>query len=95
MSPKSKPKFEDALADVEKIVGSLESGEMPLEEALAGYEKGIKAIQSCYEILEKAEAKLLILQKDADGRLKSQKASVEKGGLKATGRPEPLDEEHD
>ena len=94
MAAKSKPMFEDVLAEVEQIVGALESGEMPLEEALSGYEKGIKAIQSCYEILEKAEAKLLLLQKDADGRLKARKAVVEKGGLKATGRPEPLDEEN-
>ena len=94
MAAKAKPRFEDALSEVEKIVGSLESGEMPLEEALAGYEKGIRAIQSCYEILEKAEAKLLLLQKDADGRLKAQKATVEKGGLKATGKAEPLDEEN-
>ena len=89
---KSKPRFEDALSEVEKIVGALESGEMPLEEAISGYERGIKAIQSCYGILEKAEARLLLLQKDADGRLRAQKAQVEKGGLKASGRPEPLDE---
>ena len=83
MAAKAKPRFEDALAEVEKMVSALESGEMPLEEAIVGYERGIKAIQTCYEILEKAEAKLLLLQKDADGRLKVQKAQMEKGGLKS------------
>ena len=85
-----KPRFEDALAEVERIVGALESGEMPLEEAIAGYERGIKAIQACYEVLDKAEAKLLLLQKDADGRLKVQRAKVEKGGLKGTGEPDEV-----
>ncbi len=56
-----------------------------LEEAISSNERGIKAIQTCYEILEKAEARLLLLQKDADGRLKAQKVQVEKGGLKPSG----------
>lgn len=90
MKPKSKPKFEDALAEVERMVGALESGEAPLEEAIGSYEKGIRAIQDCYGILEKAEARLLLLQKDAEGRLKVQKVQVEKGGLKPSGRPEPI-----
>ncbi len=91
MAAKPKPKFEEALAEVERMVAALESGETPLEEALANYERGIRSIQSCYEILEKAEAKLLLLQKDADGRLKAQRVHVEKGGLKATGKAEPVE----
>ena len=55
MAAKPKPRFEDALAQVESMVSALESGEVPLEEAIASYEKGLKAIQSCYEILDKAE----------------------------------------
>ncbi|GEM_PF-5948855 len=87
-----KPSFEEAIAEVEKRVSDLESGEVPLEEAIDSYEQGIKSIQSCYEILEKAEAKLLLLQKDADGRLKAQRAQVEKGGgVKGMGKAEPLE----
>ena len=91
MAKTKKPSFEEALAEVEKMVSSLESGEVPLEEAIVSYERGITSIQSCYEILEKAEAKLLLLQKDADGRLKAQRAHVDKGGLKGAGRAEPLE----
>ena len=93
MAKPKKPSFEEALAEVEKRVGALESGEVPLEEAIDSYEHGIKAIQSCYEILEKAEAKLLLLQKDADGRLRAQRARVDadKGGLRGVGRAEPLE----
>ena len=83
MAAKGKPRFEDALAEVERMVSALEGGEVPLEEAIASYEKGLKAIQSCYEILDKAEAHLLLLQKEADGRVKVRKAEVTKGGVKA------------
>lgn len=79
----SKPRFEEALAEVEKMVAALESGEMPLEEAIAGYEKGIRSVQACYEILEKAESKLLVLQKDLDGKLKARKARVTPDGVRA------------
>lgn len=81
----SKPGFEAALAEVERIVSALDSGEMPLEEAISGYERGIKAVQDCYEILEKAEAKLLLLQKDVDGKLKARKAWVDKGAVRPSG----------
>ncbi len=84
MMKTTRPSFEDALAEVEKIVSALDSGEMPLEEAISGYERGIKAIQGCYEILEKAEAKLLLLQKDVDGKLKARKAQVDKGAVRPT-----------
>ena len=84
-SKTTKPSFEDALAEVERIVAALDSGEMPLEEAISGYERGIKAIQGCYEILEKAEAKLLLLQKDVDGKLKARKATVDKGAVRPSG----------
>ncbi len=93
MAKAKKPSFEEALAEVEKRVAALESGEVPLEEAIESYERGITSIQACYEILEKAEAKLLLLQKDADGRLKAQRAQVDKGGLKGVGKAEPLEDE--
>lgn len=40
-------KFEDALQELEAQVALLESGELPLEEALEVYKKGIELSQLC------------------------------------------------
>ncbi|MEO1525366.1 MAG: exodeoxyribonuclease VII small subunit [Planctomycetota bacterium] len=60
--------FESALADVEKVVHRLESGELGLTEALAEYERGIEKIKLCHETLQRAELKIqLLTQVDEDG----------------------------
>lgn len=58
-----KDRFEDHLAAVEEAVGKLESGDLPLEDALAAYEGGVKALKRCEEILGAAEKKVEILLK--------------------------------
>lgn len=62
-----KERFEDYLARVEKIVADLEEGNLPLEDSLGKYEKGIKALKKCYEILEGMEKRIEILVKDEKG----------------------------
>mgnify|MGYP000182777984 CR=1 FL=1 len=56
-----KERFEDHLAAVEEAVQKLESGDLPLEDALAAYEMGVKALTRCEEILGAAEKKVEIL----------------------------------
>ena len=68
---KSKAKFEDALARLEKIVEEMESGNLTLDESLARYEEGVKALKQCYEILRDAEKRVEILLKSDDGALKT------------------------
>lgn len=58
-----KERFEDHLQSVEGAVQKLESGDLPLEDALAQYEAGVKALKQCYEILEAAEKRVEILLK--------------------------------
>jgi exodeoxyribonuclease VII small subunit len=58
-----KDRFEDHLASVEQAVQKLESGDLPLEDALAAYEAGVKALKQCEEILGAAEKKVEILLK--------------------------------
>jgi exodeoxyribonuclease VII small subunit len=58
-----KERFEDYLAAVEGSVQKLESGDLALEEALAQYEEGVKALRRCEEILAAAEKKVEILTK--------------------------------
>jgi exodeoxyribonuclease VII small subunit len=68
---KSKPKFEEQLARLEKIVAELEGGDLTLDDSLARYEEGVKALKKCYEILRDAEKRVEILLKSDDGELKT------------------------
>ena len=50
--------FEAALAELEKLVETMESGEQSLEETLASFQKGIELTRSCQEGLKAAEQKV-------------------------------------
>jgi len=54
--------FEAALQELETIVQAMESGNAPLEESLAAYERGIALLRHCQETLAAAETKLQILE---------------------------------
>jgi exodeoxyribonuclease VII small subunit len=60
--------YEQALEELETIVTGLESGEHPLDEALALFERGQALYQRCTELLDKAELK--IQQLTEEGELK-------------------------
>jgi exodeoxyribonuclease VII small subunit len=55
------PDFEQALADLEETVEKLERGELPLEEALKQFERGIGLARNCQQALKQAEQKVEIL----------------------------------
>lgn len=61
--------FETSLAELEKIVAQLESGELPLEESLKLFETGVKLSRECRERLTEAERRIEVLMKDGDGKL--------------------------
>ena len=48
--------FENAMARLEEIVGSLESGDFALDKSLSLFEEGIKLVRLCNNYLEKAES---------------------------------------
>jgi exodeoxyribonuclease VII small subunit len=50
--------YEEAFANLETIIAGLESGELPLEEALARYEEGVKLAARCATLLEEAELRV-------------------------------------
>jgi len=50
--------YEQAFAELETIVESLESGQQPLEQALKLYERGQMLAQFCANLLDKAELKI-------------------------------------
>lgn len=57
--------FETALSRLEQIVGSLEKGDLSLEDSLKLYEEGIARARFCQERLEAAESKIEVLSQDA------------------------------
>ncbi len=50
--------FEQALADLERIVHELEDGKIGLEDSLARYEQGVKLLKQCYGQLRQAEQRI-------------------------------------
>ena len=61
-----KPNFEEAIHELEALVNALESGDVPLEESLAVFEKGIKLTRECQQHLNTAEQKVQQLIGDGD-----------------------------
>ncbi|MFK8081213.1 MAG: exodeoxyribonuclease VII small subunit [Granulosicoccus sp.] len=64
--PKS-TKFEDALAELETIVQTLESGDQSLEASLEQFERGVSLSRFCQQNLSDAEQKVKILLADEEG----------------------------
>ena len=67
-----KKNFEEYLTQLETLADELESGDLPLEEALKKYEEAIKALRLCQETLKKAEQRIEVLLRDAEGKLQAQ-----------------------
>ena len=56
--------FEDQLKTLESIVDSLEKGDLPLEDSLSLFEKGVKLTRECQQLLDQAQQKVSILTED-------------------------------
>jgi exodeoxyribonuclease VII small subunit len=54
----SKLNFEEAIKELGSIVGKIEQGEIPLQDSLTQYERGMSLIQHCQAILKKAEKRI-------------------------------------
>jgi exodeoxyribonuclease VII small subunit len=59
------PDFERALSDLEAIVERLEQGDLPLEESLKQFERGVELTRQCQVALKQAEQKVEILLRKA------------------------------
>jgi exodeoxyribonuclease VII small subunit len=60
--------FEQALKELEGIVGRLEQGSVPLEESIAIYERGDALRRHCDGLLKAAEAKVEKIRVATDGK---------------------------
>ena len=53
--------FEDALVELQDIVGNLEAGTTSLHESIQQFERGVTLLKGCYQVLEGAEQRIEIL----------------------------------
>ncbi|HEX6922646.1 MAG TPA: exodeoxyribonuclease VII small subunit [Bacillales bacterium] len=59
--------FEEAMEQMEKIVGRLEEGDVPLEEAIKLFQEGMTLSKTCHRKLHKVEEKMdQIMQEDGE-----------------------------
>ncbi|HXJ37508.1 MAG TPA: exodeoxyribonuclease VII small subunit [Candidatus Eisenbacteria bacterium] len=61
------PRFEDSLAELEAVVRRLEQGELPLEDSLAAFERGMGLVRELSKRLEDIEKRVEVLLEREDG----------------------------
>lgn len=65
MAAKKKLTFEERLQQVEALIAKVESGEMPLEEAMQQYEAGLNALNALEKELTAAQQRLTVLRQQS------------------------------
>ena len=63
--------FEQAIKELTSIVGKIEQGQIPLQDSLDQYERGMALIKHCREILQKAEKRIEKISEAEDKKKKS------------------------
>ncbi|ABG30255.1 exodeoxyribonuclease VII, small subunit, putative [Roseobacter denitrificans OCh 114] len=66
-TPVTEMSFEQAMSELEKVLGQLERGDVALDESIALYERGAALKKRCEEKLKEAEEKVAAITLDADG----------------------------
>ncbi|MEQ6249382.1 exodeoxyribonuclease VII small subunit [Sulfitobacter sp. HNIBRBA3233] len=66
-TPVEEMSFEAAMAELEKVLGQLERGDVALEESITLYERGAALKARCEAKLKEAEEKVAAITLDADG----------------------------
>ncbi len=69
--------FEDALAELEKIVGDLERGKVKLDDAIAAYTRGAQLKAHCERKLADAKMKVEKIVMRPDGGIAAEKAAID------------------
>jgi exodeoxyribonuclease VII small subunit len=64
-NPDAPASFEAALAELEKIVNSMESGKLSLEQSLAAHKRGLELAQFCQNLLAQAQQQVKVLEENA------------------------------
>ena len=62
MTASAPQSFEVALAELERIVATMEAGQLPLAESLAAYRRGAELLQFCQQALKDAQQQVQVLE---------------------------------
>lgn len=65
--PVAEMSFEDAMQELEQVVGQLERGDVPLEASIKLYERGAALKKRCEKKLKEAEEKVASITLDGEG----------------------------
>ncbi|MDA8228183.1 MAG: exodeoxyribonuclease VII small subunit [Desulfitobacterium hafniense] len=68
--------FEHGISELEQIVKDLEQKDVPLDEALAGFRRGVELVRYCNFLLDTAEKQIEVLLEGTEGELKTAPLSV-------------------
>jgi exodeoxyribonuclease VII small subunit len=66
-TPPDAPRYEDALAELERLVSAMEGGQLPLDALLDNYRRGAQLLDLCRARLQAVEQQVQVLE---DGQLK-------------------------
>jgi len=67
-TPVGEMSFEDAIRELEQVVGKLERGDVALDDSIALYERGAALRKRCEDRLKDAEEKVAKITLDRDGQ---------------------------
>ncbi|NML26583.1 exodeoxyribonuclease VII small subunit [Zoogloea dura] len=56
------PSFETAVSELESIVQEMENGQLPLDQALASYQRGTQLLRQCQDLLSNAEQSIRVIE---------------------------------
>ena len=83
------PDFEQALAELEGLVERLEHGDLPLDEALKAFERGVALTRQCQASLQAAQQKVeILLKRGAKTEIEPFDESADEAAAGAPGAPE-------
>ncbi len=74
--------FEQTLAELEALVARLESGELPLDQALAAFEQGVKLTRACQAALQTAQQRVQVLTQQG-GEVRLEDFEADRGAAAA------------
>ncbi|MFC3109807.1 exodeoxyribonuclease VII small subunit [Undibacterium arcticum] len=60
--PQQPASFEEAMAELDRLVADMEGGELPLEASVAAYKRGSELVKYCAQQLDKVESQVKVLE---------------------------------
>lgn len=73
------PSFEEDLSAVEDAIRKLERGDIPLEDSIDLYAGAMRHLARCHQVLDRAEKRLEIVRRAAEGGLEAVPAELNEG----------------